>query len=541
MDQDALQHIVQNIKASGVLGKSVRQLQLLEYLVDKLLTERSNSVKAYSIAIDVFGRDEQFDPNNDSIVRVEVGRLRRNLELYFATTGKDERYVITIPTGQYLPRIIENSESKNSVAEADTIKPPGDHSFFRPRWAIALLLLLLPISITAGLLYVANDGATSFIPNISITVDANSQSSTSQALQNILRKQITFDEFNRITGDEPADYSIEIYSGNDEHCGRGMFCIQAFSRTGELIGAVKYSQAEQQSARELSVISAAVHEDFFSPRGIIPSHFANADWVRKSNQRLYRCFLDMRYLLVDQKPRYSPTAQATFDCLADRANLPNRDRSYIQVARAKLLLESRKGFIQLEEPKSFDEIEKTIEESKKYAETSAFLLELEMLAERQHPNINRTSLRYAAAKLHEMYKENAHANFLVVSTYLYWLNDTETALSIIKESSLNSYIAFERMKFAHAMVNFMNGNYEEAHRIYLEAPPDTHVVNATYGLAISCHVGDEALTETLRQKLFDGGINTKPAFQAFIKKRLYHPEFEAMLLALPESGCLQLI
>jgi adenylate cyclase len=61
---------------SGLDGASERQRGLLSYLVTEELEGRGERIKAYSIATEVFGRAKDFDPQQDSIVRVEVGRLR---------------------------------------------------------------------------------------------------------------------------------------------------------------------------------------------------------------------------------------------------------------------------------------------------------------------------------------------------------------------------------------------------------------------------------------------------------------------------------
>ncbi|PPD43376.1 MAG: hypothetical protein CTY15_10115 [Methylocystis sp.] len=88
---------------SGLDGASDRQRSLLSYLVTEELEGRGERLKAYSIATEVFGRPKDFDPQLDSIVRVEVGRLRQALERYYLAEGKTAPIVITIPKGQYRP------------------------------------------------------------------------------------------------------------------------------------------------------------------------------------------------------------------------------------------------------------------------------------------------------------------------------------------------------------------------------------------------------------------------------------------------------
>ncbi len=74
----------------------------LRYLVDATLTGEVDRTKEFSIAVEVFGRDESFDPQTSSLVRVEAGRLRRTLKQYYLTLGKDEPLRIEVPKGKYV-------------------------------------------------------------------------------------------------------------------------------------------------------------------------------------------------------------------------------------------------------------------------------------------------------------------------------------------------------------------------------------------------------------------------------------------------------
>ena len=75
----------------------------LTYVVEEALAGRTDRIKAYTIATEVFGRDARFDPQLDSIVRIEAGRLRRSLERYYLTDGRTSRLRIDIPRGGYVP------------------------------------------------------------------------------------------------------------------------------------------------------------------------------------------------------------------------------------------------------------------------------------------------------------------------------------------------------------------------------------------------------------------------------------------------------
>jgi TolB-like protein len=91
------------ILASADFDTSERNRRFLSYIVTETLAGRADRIKAYTIATSVFGRDHTFDPQVDSIVRIEAGRLRRSLERYYLTSGAADPVRITIPRGSYVP------------------------------------------------------------------------------------------------------------------------------------------------------------------------------------------------------------------------------------------------------------------------------------------------------------------------------------------------------------------------------------------------------------------------------------------------------
>src|SRR5262245_11070596 len=71
---------------------------LLRYLVTSAVEGQEN-LKEYVIATEVFGRGSDFNPRIDSVVRVQVGRLRSKLLEYYTTEGRDDDVVISLPKG----------------------------------------------------------------------------------------------------------------------------------------------------------------------------------------------------------------------------------------------------------------------------------------------------------------------------------------------------------------------------------------------------------------------------------------------------------
>ena len=66
------------------------------------------SPKETSIAFDVFGKDTNFNPNEDTTVRVNIFHLRKKLDRYYQHEGKADKIRIDIPLGHYSLKFIQN-------------------------------------------------------------------------------------------------------------------------------------------------------------------------------------------------------------------------------------------------------------------------------------------------------------------------------------------------------------------------------------------------------------------------------------------------
>lgn len=97
---------METVLHSAAFVRAPKLAQLLAYLCEKLFSGGSSQIKEYSIGVEVFGRGVDFDQDSDSIVRVEVNRLRRKLAEYYAGEGAGHALQITIPVGQYVPEFV---------------------------------------------------------------------------------------------------------------------------------------------------------------------------------------------------------------------------------------------------------------------------------------------------------------------------------------------------------------------------------------------------------------------------------------------------
>ena len=156
--EQCFQQIDKLIKSHS-LHTSESLCKLLRYLAEHSLDHPGTALKEYQIATEVLGRPVGFDPQSDSTVRVQAGRLRVKLAEYYANEGVDDAIIVEIPKGSYaltfhLRPTKARAQPATLVLESEARKqdvPPSTRG-----WAIAVLvlsvLLAATISTTAILL-----------------------------------------------------------------------------------------------------------------------------------------------------------------------------------------------------------------------------------------------------------------------------------------------------------------------------------------------------------------------------------------------------
>lgn len=135
IDHNEVLDVLYRILASREFEKAYRLRQLLEHLVLKKNAGEESDLKGYNIGLDVFEKNDDFDPDSDTIVRVQMVRLRRMVEHYYLTEGKDEKIVITIPKGQYVPLYTKN-ENPSQKANGKSLLDGAGNVFQRLRHQI---------------------------------------------------------------------------------------------------------------------------------------------------------------------------------------------------------------------------------------------------------------------------------------------------------------------------------------------------------------------------------------------------------------------
>jgi Tol biopolymer transport system component len=123
-DASAVRNQLEHILASPVFAKSPRMRRFLKFVVEETLNGRSDRIKEYAIALEVFDKNEKYDPQADSTVRTEASKLRTRLTRYYESEGREDTVVISIPKGSYIP-VFDVRPNKRTVPATTNALPFG--------------------------------------------------------------------------------------------------------------------------------------------------------------------------------------------------------------------------------------------------------------------------------------------------------------------------------------------------------------------------------------------------------------------------------
>jgi Tol biopolymer transport system component len=121
MDAERVEAQLDRILASAAFADAERAKGFLRFVVTRALEGRTGEIKESVIAVEALGRNSSFDSKFDPIVRVEARRLRERLNSYYEREGQDDRVVISLPKGGYVPEFLERRTHPHSPLQVPGI------------------------------------------------------------------------------------------------------------------------------------------------------------------------------------------------------------------------------------------------------------------------------------------------------------------------------------------------------------------------------------------------------------------------------------
>lgn len=131
--QAQLQHIVES---KAFRGSAVHR-KLFTYLAEKSLSGTAEGLKEYTVGLDVFAKPPSYDPRQESVVRMHVGRLRQKLSEYYRTEGVEDPIVVDLPKGGFTVTF----EPRHAPPVVEQPQPPVPVPSHRRETLLAILLM----------------------------------------------------------------------------------------------------------------------------------------------------------------------------------------------------------------------------------------------------------------------------------------------------------------------------------------------------------------------------------------------------------------
>jgi hypothetical protein len=101
-ERNSVQLQLDRILAHPSFRHSKRYPNLLRYVVEHTLSGQGQ-LKERTLGVEVFGRDPDYDTNEDPVVRITAGEIRKRIAQYYHEPGHENELRIDLPSGCYVP------------------------------------------------------------------------------------------------------------------------------------------------------------------------------------------------------------------------------------------------------------------------------------------------------------------------------------------------------------------------------------------------------------------------------------------------------
>lgn len=116
-----MQAALGRVLASEVFQRSPQARRFLDYVVQQRLAGQADTLKAYTIGVAALGANASRSCP-ETTARMQASRVRRLLERYYQTLGRDDAVVIELPPGSYEARFsLRSGQSEAPAAERSRI------------------------------------------------------------------------------------------------------------------------------------------------------------------------------------------------------------------------------------------------------------------------------------------------------------------------------------------------------------------------------------------------------------------------------------
>lgn len=442
----SVQNIVNVVKASNCLGKSKRQHGLLLYLLEQMELGCSDDITQYGIATEVLGRGKSFDPTTDSIVRVEMHRLRKNLK-EFNNTSEDIQ--IIIPTASF-EVIVSDKEKPGSISSPSVFQKPLIYA--------TVILTVSGFGVFSSNFHkdlnAVGASCSSIIPNISV-VNSGSEADLQLYVNKLIRSTLTqysnirlVDNIADCANSGTPSYTLDYMVFEEK--GSHRVAVTTYNEQASNIISFKSINGETSGSDDKDGLYYAIVRtisDLAKPYGSLPRHSMTVVWESKQAASNYEC-------LIFKYDSYTTDTLSDFErsseCLsiAAKTDIASLD---IKAAAAEKFLSQARGY----HPKTVENpmamVEQILEDAGERWIDSVEMTTIKLSYEVERPDFNSDRLEETLNVAEAKYSENPLILLFASLYYGYRLGDWDKAKSmsdkikLIHSETDNSVFAVDAM------------------------------------------------------------------------------------------------
>jgi Tol biopolymer transport system component len=150
-DSSAVRAQLGKILSSPVFVNSPRMSRFLRFVVETTLDGNAERIKEYVIAIEVFEKADDYDPQADSTVRTEASKLRSRLARYYDNEDRDDAVVIAIPKGSYVPKFEHRNHGTPATSPVTSASASSPTTF--PWLKASAILVMAGLAVAGGFIW----------------------------------------------------------------------------------------------------------------------------------------------------------------------------------------------------------------------------------------------------------------------------------------------------------------------------------------------------------------------------------------------------
>ena len=522
------QEILAIVKKSGALGKSLRQFKLLEYLFTQQELGLTSSIKAYSIALDVFGRSKNFENSRDSIVRVEMFRLRKNLKAFNSTS---DAFTLHLARRSYFVKIKEKPESIGLTLRYKIV-------------LFCLFTLITSLFISVMFYWLSHPQpkistlCSDIVPNVTIIKNSNSNSN-SDSLADIVHNAFTSTLLQQSSVNiiEPTKrcpvkttpFYIVLIDAISINGNGNITITTSQDQLSNIFHSIIIDESAIELQQESNLFYTAVRSanDLGKMNGIIPRHAASVDWASSLAQENYTCLMITYDSFVsDSDMDYQKSLKCLEKSVNGQAPLLG---NFGALARAYLF--QKKGYRQFSVTFPLKNAEQILQKvgGKWINNTETVMATIHYEAERDNYNQERLKNILEISESH--FPLNPQVLTLISVTYGFKIGDWEQAIRI---SNIVRRIHGERdnsvllVDAAYTLINLQSN--EPIGKCTMAYSKNSILSNLIVG-ACAYYINDEFWMKNSHTALSEFGLENREAIIQFIKNRQLEPVLSDIIIA----------